>query len=113
SHLRITPEGITTEVIGDGARPIGICGSAYVDFLAEGIRSGLLSPTGRLESASTAPHGRPERIGQIGPWDEHGRAICIALGSGRSPIVISELDIAKLLQAKAAIAAGILTLLRR
>jgi uncharacterized 2Fe-2S/4Fe-4S cluster protein (DUF4445 family) len=57
-----------------------------VDFLAEGRRTGLLSATGRFT---------------------HGK-----LSLARD-IVISETDIAHLLQSKAAIAAGILTLLER
>jgi uncharacterized 2Fe-2S/4Fe-4S cluster protein (DUF4445 family) len=105
---------VKTEVIGGPVHPTGICGSAYVDFLAQGLQAGVLCPTGRLlvEHAPAAP-GRPTHPGEIGPWDEHGRAMCIATGAGREAIVVSELDIAKLLQAKAAIAAGILTLLRR
>lgn len=74
------------DVIGK-TKPIGICGSAYVDFLAEGRRTGLLNEHGRFSSGST-----------------------FELAPG---ILITETDVAHLLQSKAAIAAGIVTLLER
>ena len=86
------------------AVPAGLCGSAYIDFLAEGRRTGLLSPTGRFARFEGLPGG----------WqrDVHGAAFCqIALGQGRRPIVITEADVASLLSAKAAIQAGVQMLL--
>jgi uncharacterized 2Fe-2S/4Fe-4S cluster protein (DUF4445 family) len=101
-HLRLgddlSPE---IEVIG-GVRPAGVCGTAYVDFLAEGLRTGLLSASGRFarEAGGLADHTA-------------GRAFRLARGSDGQDLLITELDAAKLLQAKAAIAAGVLTLLSR
>ena len=103
-RLSRDPLSVEIEVIG-GVNPAGICGSAYVDFLAQGRRTGILSATGRLD-----PTDSDELIGS---WQEHGQALRVAWGAGRQPVVISERDVAKLLQAKAAIAAGILTLLER
>lgn len=103
SHIEIDPEtfAVRREKIGPpGMRPTGICGSAYVDFLASGRRAGLLSPAGRLQGPAVAP-------------SPSGALFQVALGQGKRPISISDADIAKLLQAKAAIAAGVLTLLRR
>ncbi|MCX7826019.1 MAG: ASKHA domain-containing protein [Verrucomicrobiae bacterium] len=105
SHIRLQgdPLAIHAEVIGN-ARPIGICGSAYVDFLAEARRVGLIRRTGRFEVTA-------------GDLFEKTTAGAVALRVGASetgqPIVITESDIARLLPAKAAIASGILTLLHR
>ncbi len=93
------------EVIGEDKRPIGVCGSAYIDFLAEGRRAGLLNTSGRFE---------------IGVADEHLEAVKsygwgfrVARGRGNQSVLITETDVASLLQAKAAIGAGILVLLQR
>jgi uncharacterized 2Fe-2S/4Fe-4S cluster protein (DUF4445 family) len=105
SHIRLqrNPVAVHAEVIGN-ARPIGICGSAYVDFLAEARRVGLIRRTGRFEKTVGEP------FGQTG-----ASAVALRVGASESgqPIVITESDIARLLPAKAAIAAGILTLLHR
>jgi uncharacterized 2Fe-2S/4Fe-4S cluster protein (DUF4445 family) len=110
SHLAITgdPLDFASELIGtEGSKPIGICGSAYVDFLAEAVRSGLIGYTGRFQAAGF-PH-LAERFNR----GEYGLELEVCKGLGKRPIVVSEPDIARLLQAKAAIAAGIVTLLRR
>ncbi|MBI5708493.1 MAG: DUF4445 domain-containing protein [Armatimonadetes bacterium] len=105
-HLSADPLGVTVEKIGPpGMKPTGICGSAYVDFLSEGRRVGLLSPTGRIQE-----------VEGLDAWkmpSDHGVSLRLAYGQGKRPIVVTEGDVAKLLQAKAAIAAGILTLLAR
>jgi uncharacterized 2Fe-2S/4Fe-4S cluster protein (DUF4445 family) len=90
-----------------GVEPIGLCGSAYIDFLAEARRTGLLGAAGRFDRQAFGQSGRLiER--------SHGDAVFrVAHGQGNRDIVISEADVARLLTAKAAIAAGILTLLDR
>jgi uncharacterized 2Fe-2S/4Fe-4S cluster protein (DUF4445 family) len=84
---------------------IGFCGSAYLGFLAEGRRGGLLTPRGRFDPEvwKTLAH---ERFIDA----EGGKGILLAAGPARA-LKLTELDVALLLQAKAAIAAGILTLL--
>lgn len=108
AHLRLggSPVKAEIDIIGPGGtRAIGLCGSAYVDYLAEGRRSGLLHASGRLHASAADP----EAIGR----DEHGQSYRLALGLGKRVIVVKDLDVAKLLQAKAAIAAGISILLQR
>jgi uncharacterized 2Fe-2S/4Fe-4S cluster protein (DUF4445 family) len=100
------PLAVRAEVIGNAA-PVGICGSAYVDFLAEARRAGLISHTGRFDRGVMA------RAGDLFLQNKYGVALRVARGQGSHDIIISELDIARLLQAKAAIAAGVLTLLER
>jgi uncharacterized 2Fe-2S/4Fe-4S cluster protein (DUF4445 family) len=90
-----------------GASCPGICGSAYIDFLGQGARLGILTATGRF-----APDFLVENPGCMRTIDGERIFVLLPPGEGRShPIGISELDISRLLQAKAAIAAGISTLL--
>jgi len=107
SELAITgdPFEIRIQTIGQTppSRASGVCGSAYIDFLAETRRGGLLGESGRFDATSWA--ALPERFRLA---DDDGRALSLA-GPG-SPR-ISEVDVAVLLQAKAAIGAGIETLL--
>lgn len=106
-RFKCSPLAIRPSVIGD-ERPIGLCGSAYIDFLAEARRVGLINTTGRIQ-----PQGL-EGADRVVKHDErNGLAVVVAKGLGREPILVSECDLASLLQAKAAIAAGILTLLER
>jgi uncharacterized 2Fe-2S/4Fe-4S cluster protein (DUF4445 family) len=101
------PFAIHTRVIGDTA-PIGLCGSAYIDFLADARRVGLLSPTGRFDRDFLHRQVPPDclRTGE-----DDGAMFRVAQSAGQRDILVSETDVAALLQAKAAIAAGILTLL--
>ena len=81
----------------------GICGSAYIDFLAQARSAGVLSESGRFDLdviAANPAHFHESK-------DVRAMLLC---GEG---IRITEPDIASLLQAKAAIAAGIETLLNR
>jgi uncharacterized 2Fe-2S/4Fe-4S cluster protein (DUF4445 family) len=108
--LRFTkkPFAVHTDVIRN-ATPIGLCGSAYVDFLAEGRRIGLLTSKGRFDRSAIA--------GRASNWlvttKDTALAFRVARGQGKHDILVSEADIAHLLQSKAAIAAGIITLLER
>lgn len=92
------------EVIGgaEGA-PHGITGSAYVDFLAEGRRIGLLEENGRFSKDFVATNADRFR--------EEENGLSLLLDCAHPHLRIGEVDVALLLQAKAAIAAGIETLL--
>ncbi|MDR3708091.1 MAG: ASKHA domain-containing protein [Capsulimonadaceae bacterium] len=107
SHIKLNAEAHTVQIeqIGSGAAT-GICGSAYVDFLAYGVRSGLLNSRGRFTAEAA-------RYDDCLIATEYGKAFRVASSQDGNPISISETDIASLLQAKAAVAAGILTLLSR
>jgi uncharacterized 2Fe-2S/4Fe-4S cluster protein (DUF4445 family) len=112
AHVRFDrePFAVHAEVIGKerNVKPIGVCGSAYIDYLARARAAGVINEHGRID-LSTVPGAESYVI----PWEEHGYAMRVAMGQGKHPVVISERDVSKLLQAKAAIAAGILTLIRR
>ncbi len=106
SHIRLDEDTLEPqiEVIGDGP-PIGLCGTAYVDFIAEARRCGLVGNTGRFADRF-AEH---PRLGKR----SHSRGFEIVKLAEDKVIEITEADIASLLQAKAAIAAGVICLLRR
>jgi uncharacterized 2Fe-2S/4Fe-4S cluster protein (DUF4445 family) len=101
------PFAVHTRVIGD-TKPIGLCGSAYIDFLADARRVGMLTPTGRFDRDYLHVHVPPDCLR---PGEDDGVMFRVARNSGQRDILVSETDVAALLQAKAAIAAGILTLL--
>lgn len=103
--IQSEPHEIQLKVIGDDPKPVGICGSAYVDFLWEGRRSGMLQENGRFEDEFLKSADSKVES------DEFGKKLQLHARGASGPIWISEVDIAKLLQAKAAIGAGINTLL--
>lgn len=94
------------EVIAGAPRVVGLCGSAYVDLLARGRARGLIGSSGRFEAAAwrAVPSQHQHENG-------NGRGLCLRAGDPST--VVTESDIAQLLQAKAAIAAGVLTVLQR
>jgi len=91
---------VDLDVIGR-TEATGVCGSAYLDLLTEGRRVGLLGATGRFDrehhTISTGEHGKSMRLA----------------GDNGNAVTITESDIASLLQAKAAIGAGVVTLMRK
>ncbi len=104
SHVRWSDPATVPEleIIGD-TRPIGICGTAYIDFVAQARQLGVVTHTARF---SVEEHPAITR------HPTHGRALIVALADRDAPLLITESDMASLLQAKAAIAAGVLCLLR-
>ncbi|MGE5610536.1 MAG: ASKHA domain-containing protein [Bacillota bacterium] len=109
-RLDASPFAVHTEMIGaeKRIRPAGICGSAYVDFLAQARRTGLLAPAGRFERSLAL-----DSDDRLIPWNGNDLAFRLAHADHAKQIVISQTDIARLLQAKAAVAAGILILLKQ
>ena len=110
SDLRLTlhPFALQTQTIGKVPlnRANGLCGSAYVDFLATARNGGLLGPTGRFLSPAWESLPAQNRF-----MDDGGRALRLSGNNGAAPLRVSEVDVALLLQAKAAIGAGIEILL--
>ena len=107
-EIAICREGATPVVAVKtiGGKPLeqtpGICGSAYIDFLAQGRSAGVLLESGRFDPETMA--AAPELFAKA----EYGHALLLCGTNGPR---ITEPDVALLLQAKAAIAAGIETLL--
>jgi uncharacterized 2Fe-2S/4Fe-4S cluster protein (DUF4445 family) len=88
-------------IIGETPPPKarGMAGSAYIDFLAVGRRDGWLNPMGRL--SRDHPLVREKTI------DVESEPVVEITGD----VFVSEADIAEIMQAKAAIKAGAMTLL--
>ncbi len=106
--LKLNPFSLEAEVIGriPLARANGICGSAYVDFLATARSAGLLGYSGRFEKSAWENLPAENRF-----TADNEQALRLVAAGGSSELRISEVDVALLLQAKAAIGAGIETLL--
>jgi len=106
---RVRVDAVTGEVtVGliAGAPPLGVCGSGLIDALAALRGAGVIDRAGRFRPEGGAPG---LRRGELGP--ELVLVPAEASGSGRD-LVIGETDIESLLRAKAAVFAGIRTLLR-
>jgi uncharacterized 2Fe-2S/4Fe-4S cluster protein (DUF4445 family) len=103
-------EHIQIKVIS-GGKASGICGTGVIDFLAEGLRIGLINQMGRLDETKLKELKLDWTVKQ------NGREIraCIIAEDKRSalngPVVITESDISKILQAKAAVYAALKILL--
>ena len=92
-------------VIGD-VPPVGICGSAMIDLLAEMFVSGIIDKAGRMNVDLPTPRVRR---------GDHGAEYVVAwageTGEGQD-IVITEVDVNNLLRTKAAIYAGFSVLVK-
>ncbi len=89
------------EIIGEGVKPIGICGSGMIDLIAEMFLTGILDRKGKLQK------GISKRVRQ----GENSLEFVVYSGDGRD-IVLTEPDIENLIRAKAAIYAGFAILLK-
>ncbi len=110
-HIAIGPDlGFTIGTIG-GAAAIGVCGSAVIDFIGQARWRGLLNAAGRMDIALLQRLGRHARVTHAGRAFHACIIVPAEPADGQQEIVITEADIAEILQAKAAISAGIETLL--
>lgn len=95
----------------DGMKAIGICGSAIIDFIACGFRCGLINGMGRFNVEMLKARGAYTSID-----GENGRIHCCVLVRGElsdsgAPVIVSEMDLEQILKAKAAVYAGLKTML--
>ncbi len=96
----------TYDTIGD-APPKGICGSGLISLLAEMFITGVIDKAGKINLSLDTPR---VRRGRHGP--EYVVAWAGETERGKD-IVITEVDIANLMRAKAAVRAGVTVLARR
>lgn len=115
SRVRVSldpPRVIGATISEEVTDPVGVCGTAYVDLIATGRAAGMLddrgriAPTGRALWAEALFESNHSGLGiQLSPeegvWEDGARA------------QVTERDIATVLQAKAAIRAGVEVLLKR
>lgn len=106
--LSLDPFRLDCGLIGSNGpgNPIGLCGSAFLDLLARGRGCGLLNRNGRFDRNAW------QHVPESHRDQDAGELLLRLAGADRHPIVVGEVDVALLLQAKAAIGAGISCLLR-
>lgn len=105
THLRLTDNGFELETYKNSA-PTHVCGSAYIDFLAEGRKHGYLTQHGRFEREPLKAHNA-QLIVEQKRGSHVSQRVTLA-----GDVSIDEHDISLLLQAKAAVHSGALILLR-
>ena len=89
------------EIIGEGVKPLGICGSGMIDAVAEMFITGILDQKGKLQKSAS------DRIRD----GDNGPEFVVYSGDNRD-IVLTEPDIENIIRAKAAIYAGLSMLLK-
>jgi len=104
--VRINPKEFNVEfsTIGN-ILPQGICGSGYIDLLAEMLNCGLINKIGKINDLNSP------RIRK----NEFGNEFVVVFkkdGASETDIVISEIDIDNIKRAKAAIYSSVTTLLK-
>jgi len=99
-------DSIDLHVIGDQP-PTGLCGSAAVDFMASALKTGLLNSMGRFDLDRLRAAGRFHEL------DCCGMTVNACILNAEPEVMITEFDVSQVLKAKAAIYAGIRTLLDR
>jgi uncharacterized 2Fe-2S/4Fe-4S cluster protein (DUF4445 family) len=105
-NVKIKPKGLQVnfDTIGH-IKPRGICGSGYIDIIAEMLRAGLIDKSGMIKTLNN------ERIRQ----SEFGKEFVIAFkeeAGASADIVVTEADIENIKRAKAAIFSGTAILVR-
>jgi uncharacterized 2Fe-2S/4Fe-4S cluster protein (DUF4445 family) len=107
-------DDLRCSVIGN-IRPAGLCGSGLIDLVAELLRTGIVTPQGRMLPQEELPESLPEFLKRRVRRNGDG-AVEFLLSSGcegESTIVLTEQDVRELQLASGAIRAGILLLLKR
>ena len=105
--IKINPKDfkVTYNTIGD-AKPRGICGSGYIDLIAQMLACGLMDKSGKIKIDN------PKRIRK----GENGKEFVVAFKDetdSTADIVITEADIENLKRAKAAIYSATALLVKR
>lgn len=111
-RVNFTPDFSYTTI--GNKKAVGICGSGIVDIIAGMLESELIDETGRLVSDEDAS-GLPEELGKRLIEVDGMRAFLLSKGEENAigmDIAITQKDIRELQNAKAAIAAGIKTLVK-
>ena len=103
SHVRWENGGLRLTVVG-AAEPEGLCGSGLLDALALLLDTGAVDETGRLLDVDEYEHPIREHIGKV----DGKNAFFL---TDKRDVCLTAADIRKLQLAKAAISAGIWTLL--
>ena len=101
-RVRITSSGVDIETIDD-APPVGICGSGIIDMVAQLYISGVADASGRMRPGHPRVRERNGQLEFVLASEEERR--------GLSAVVFTQHDVRELQLGKAAIRAGVATLL--
>lgn len=107
-------EGLKYTTIG-GVRAVGICGSGIVDAVAGLLARGIIDDMGRIVDADELPEGAVRAYSSRLVDLQEGRAFLIEekeTCDANTDIIITQRDIREIQNAKAAVAAGIITLVK-
>lgn len=106
-HIRIAPGGAVVDFTTvDGVAPVGICGSGLIDCIAGLYSAGIIDRSGNILPGLKTPRVRESDEGMefVLAWSyQSGR---------RVDITISEAEIKNLIRSKAAVFAGIRSMLK-
>jgi uncharacterized 2Fe-2S/4Fe-4S cluster protein (DUF4445 family) len=97
-------------------KPVGLCGSALIDTVAEMLRYGMIMTQGLLLEPDDLPDTVPPRIRERVGVDEKGAFFVLARGEetqSGDPVKLNQHDIRELQLATGAIRTGIRVLLKR
>ena len=107
---------VRVSITGDRA-PTGLCGSGLIDLVAEMIRVGIVTSTGRLLPPDALPKNLPAAIRQRVRLDAAGKVEFVLAGAEASgtgvDLTVTQKDVRELQLAAGAIRAGIRILLRQ
>lgn len=105
--VRIDPITLEPSIltVGDKA-PLGICGSGIIDTVAELLKAGIIGQNGRFN-----PDLKSSRVRRLEGTTEYVLVEAAYSGTG-ADIVVTESDIDNVIRAKAAMFAGVQTLLQ-
>ena len=105
----ITERGVEVNVIGN-AKPIGLCGTALIDSIAELLKAGVINSHGRMLRAEELPSSVPDFIRRrVVVHGKHGASFVIVAGNDTQTgedILLTQKDVRETQLAKGAILAG-------
>lgn len=105
SRVGLANGELRVETIGD-EEPIGICGTGIIDAVALMLETGLVDKSGRVRRAGDLDPGTSRGIGRYVVEEDGAPALRLSPG-----IAVTQKDVRSLQLAKAAVSAGIQTLL--
>lgn len=110
-HISFNAElNFNISVIGN-EKPSGICGSAIIDFIADAFFCGLINSMGRY-NLDMLKKNKKYLHADTPSGKSHACVLVEAKNSDSGkPIIVTELDVEQILKAKAAVYAGLKTLL--
>lgn len=100
----------------DHQKPLGVCGSGIVDAISNLLTSGVIEKTGRMLAGPELPGGEGHVLKDHLTNFENQSAFILAYGKNTKNgdnILLTQKDVREIQNAKASIAAGILTLIKK